>query len=38
MEYIEHRVYHDYVGTVDHDLPEPGLEENSFDRSWTPYE
>ena len=25
MEYIEHRVFHDWVGTVDLDLPEPGL-------------
>jgi len=24
LEYIEHRVYHDYVGTVDHDLKDPG--------------
>lgn len=38
MEYIEHRVYHDYTGTVDHDLKDPNVSENSFDRSWTPYE
>lgn len=24
LEYIEHRVYHDYVGTVDYDLRDPG--------------
>jgi len=39
LEYIEHRVYHDYVGTVDYEvMKDPGHEENSFDRSWTPYE
>ena len=38
MEYIEHRVYHDYVGTVDYDLKDPGHLENSIDRSWMPYE
>ena len=29
MEYIEHRVYHDYVGTVDFDLRDPGHNENA---------
>lgn len=38
LEYIEHRVYHDYVGTVDYDLRDPGHSEDSFTRSWTPYE
>ena len=38
LEYIEHRVYHDYVGTVDFDLRDPNHAENSMDRSWTPYE
>ena len=36
MEYIEHRVYHDYVGTVDYDLKDPNLQ--SAEKSWTPYE
>ena len=36
MEYIEHRVYHDYVGTVDYDLKDPSHQEN--DKSWMPYE
>ena len=36
MEYIEHRVYHDYVGTVDYDLKDPSHLEN--DKSWMPYE
>lgn len=38
MEYIEQRVYHDYVGTIDHDLPNPNLIENAPDRGWIPYE
>ena len=38
MEYIEHRVYHDYVGTVDFDRPDSNLDPNSFDRNWAPYE
>jgi len=38
INYIEHRVYHDYVGTVDYDLKDPGLEEDALNRSWTPYE
>lgn len=38
LEYIEHRVYHDYVGTVDYDLKDPSMHENNMDRSWVPYE
>lgn len=38
INYIEHRVYHDYVGTVDYDLKDPGFEEDALSRSWTPYE
>ena len=38
LEYIEHRVYHDYVGTVDYDHRETNLEEDALTRSWTPYE
>jgi hypothetical protein len=38
LEYIEHRVYHDYIGTVDFDLQDPNHAENSFDRNWVPYE
>lgn len=38
LEYIEHRVYHDYVGTVDFDLKDMNHNENSIDRSWVPYE
>jgi len=38
LDYIEHRVYHDYVGTVDYDVRDPAHSEGSFDRSWLPYE
>jgi hypothetical protein len=38
LEYIEHRVYHDYVSTVDFDLKDINHNENSIDRSWVPYE
>ena len=38
IDYIEHRVYHDYVGTVDYDIRDPAHSEGSFDRSWQPYE
>jgi len=38
FEYIEHRVYHDYVGTVDYNIKDPNHEEGSFDKQWVPYE
>jgi hypothetical protein len=38
LEYVEHRVYHDYVATVDYDYASPIYEENSFNRNWVPYE
>ena len=38
MEYIEHRIYHDYVGSVDFDLKDPNHEPDSFDKQWVPYE
>lgn len=38
IELIEHRVYHDYVSSVDFDINSPPLEENSLNRNWTPYE
>lgn len=36
MEYIEHRVYHDYVGTVDHDIRDPNHSDDF--KTWLPYE
>lgn len=38
MEYIEHRIYHDYVGTVDYDIQDPAHEPDSFTKAWVPYE
>jgi gamma-carbonic anhydrase len=38
LEYIEHRTYHDYVGTVDYDIRDPNHSEGSFDKAWIPYE
>jgi hypothetical protein len=38
MEYIEHRIYHDYVGSADFALKDHAHEANSFDKKWTPYE
>ena len=38
LEYIEHRVYHDYVGTVDYEIHDPAQKEESLSRSWVPYE
>lgn len=38
FDYIEHRVYHDYVGTVDYDIRDPAHSEGSFNKAWIPYE
>ena len=38
LDYIEHRVYHDYVGTVDYDIRDPAHTEGSQDKAWLPYE
>jgi hypothetical protein len=38
LDYIEHRVYHDYVGTVDYNMQDPNHAEGSFDKAWIPYE
>ena len=38
IELIEHRVYHDYVASVDFGIPDPSLEEGSANKNWTPYE
>ena len=36
LEYIEHRVYHDYTGTVDFGLKDMNMEHPY--RNWVPYE
>lgn len=38
LEYIEHRVYHDYMSTVDYDFEAPIYQHGSFDKSCAPYE
>ena len=38
LDYIEHRVYHDYVGTVDYDIPDPNHSYGSETKTWIPYE
>ena len=38
LDYIEHRIYHDYVGTVDYDIEDPAYQPDSFDKAWIPYE
>lgn len=38
MELIEHRTYHDYVGTVDYDIRDPNHEPNADTKAWLPYE
>lgn len=34
LEYIEHRVYHDYVGTTDYGIEDPNTKEHMATRSW----
>ena len=40
MEYIEHRVYHDWVGGTEFDVKIPHLEPDAITnkKSWNPYE
>jgi hypothetical protein len=38
FDYIEHRVYHDYVGTVDYDIKDYNHEPDIFGKAWVPYE
>ena len=38
LEYIEHRVYHDYVGTVDYGLKDSNMQPDGHMKSWVPYE
>jgi hypothetical protein len=38
LEMIEHRTYHDYVGTVDYDMVDPNHEPGSHTKAWLPYE
>ena len=38
FEYIEHRIYHDYVASVDFDMYDPNHEPGEHKKTWTPYE
>lgn len=38
FEYIEHRIYHDYVGSADFQMRDHNHSEESFKKNWTPYE
>ena len=38
MEYIEHRIYHDYVASADFDMANPNTEPGERYKQWTPYE
>ncbi len=38
MEYIEHRVYHDYIGTVDLDIRDENHSEGENEKTWIPYD
>lgn len=38
FEYIEHRIYHDYVASVDFDLDDPNHAPGERHKTWTPYE
>ena len=38
FEYIEHRIYHDYVASIDFDKDDPNHQYKSWERNWTPYE
>jgi len=38
MEYIEHRIYHDYVGSADFQMVDHNHSEEAFKKKWTPYE
>ena len=38
FEYIEHRIYHDYVSSVDFDIDNPNHAPGERYKTWTPYE
>lgn len=39
MEYIEHRIYHDYVSSIDIDgMKDTKYDEDANTREWVPYE
>ena len=38
FEYIEHRIYHDYVASADFDMNDPNHAPGELHKTWTPYE
>jgi len=38
FEYIEHRIYHDYVASADYDVEDANHAPGERHKSWTPYE
>eukprot|EP00354_Favella_ehrenbergii_P000814 CAMPEP_0170463288 /NCGR_PEP_ID=MMETSP0123-20130129/8460_1 /TAXON_ID=182087 /ORGANISM="Favella ehrenbergii, Strain Fehren 1" /LENGTH=357 /DNA_ID=CAMNT_0010728691 /DNA_START=35 /DNA_END=1108 /DNA_ORIENTATION=- len=38
FEYIEHRIYHDYVASADFDMEDPNHQPGERYKTWTPYE
>ena len=38
FEYIEHRIYHDYVASADFDMEDPNHAPGELHKTWTPYE
>lgn len=38
FNYIEHRIYHDYIASADFDHDDPNHEPGEHKRNWTPYE
>ena len=38
FEYIEHRIYHDYVASADFDLHDENHAAGEHKKTWTPYE
>lgn len=38
FEYIEHRIYHEYVASADFGKYNPSHEKGSYKKKWTPYE
>ena len=38
MEYIEHRIYHDYMGSADFQYRDANTDSDAFTKRWTAYE
>ena len=38
FDYIEHRIYHDYVAAIDFDMKDPNHQRGVYSKKYTPYE